>query len=29
VLAVEHAWLRFANLPIGSSVMAVARKKRG
>lgn len=28
MLAVEHAWLRFANLPIGSSVMAVARKKR-
>jgi SAM-dependent methyltransferase len=28
-LAVEHAWLRMANLPIGSSVMAVARKRRG
>jgi len=29
VLAAEHAWLRFANLPIGSSVMAIARKQRG
>ena len=29
MLAAEHAWLRVANLPIGSSVMAVARKKRG
>jgi ubiquinone/menaquinone biosynthesis C-methylase UbiE len=29
MLAVEHAWLRFANLPVGSSVMAVARKRRG
>jgi len=29
MLAVEHAWLRLANLPVGSSVMAIARKKRG
>ena len=28
MLAVEHAWLRVMNLPIGSSVLAVARKKR-
>ena len=27
-LAAEHAWLRVANVPIGSSVMAVARKRR-
>ena len=25
-LALEHAWLRVGNLPVGSSVMAVARK---
>jgi len=29
LLAAEHAWLRVMNLPIGSSVMAIARKKRG
>ena len=29
MLAIEHAWLRVMNLPIGSSVLAVARKKRG
>ena len=29
MLAAEHAWLRVMNLPIGSSVMAIARKKRG
>jgi len=28
LLAAEHAWLRVMNLPIGSSVMAIARKKR-
>ncbi len=28
-LAAENAWLRVGNLPIGSSVMAVARKRRG
>jgi SAM-dependent methyltransferase len=28
-LALEHAWLRAGNLPVGSSVMAVARKRRG
>jgi SAM-dependent methyltransferase len=27
-LAVEHGWLRIGNLPVGSSVMAVARKRR-
>ena len=27
-LAAEHAWLRVGNLPIGSSLMAVARKRR-
>jgi len=29
MLVLEHAWLRVMNLPIGSSVLAVARKKRG
>ena len=29
LLAAEHAWLRVMNLPIGSSVMAIARKMRG
>jgi SAM-dependent methyltransferase len=29
LLSAEHAWLRVMNLPVGSSVMAIARKKRG